>query len=113
MKATKPRYFYTAVAAAILATTTASFAAMNKENDAISIESAKVTLSQAVGAAEQHAGGKAVRSGVRADQGRDGPTDVEVVNGAKVFDVRVDAGSGTVLSSNEDKVDQDDYDQKD
>jgi uncharacterized membrane protein YkoI len=33
---------------------------------------------------------------------------VEVVSGAKVFDVRVDADKGTVISSAEDKADHDD-----
>ena len=109
---TKPRYFYTAIAAAVLATTTASFAAMDKQNDAMAIESAKVTLSQAVSTAEQHVGGNAVRAEYE-------PTkagwayDVEVVNGTKVFDVRVDANSGTVLSSNEDQADHDDHDMND
>jgi hypothetical protein len=34
--------------------------------------------------------------------------DVEIVSGAKVFDVRIDANKGTVISSAEDKVDHDD-----
>ncbi len=40
--------------------------------------------------------------------------DVEVVSGAKVFDVRVDADKGTVISSAEDKADHDDdHDKRD
>ena len=40
--------------------------------------------------------------------------DVEVVSGAKVFDVKVDADKGTVISSAEDEMDRDDdHDKKD
>ena len=40
--------------------------------------------------------------------------DVEVVSGAKVFDVKVDGTKGTVISSVEDKADHDgDHDKKD
>lgn len=115
MQATKTRYTYTytAVAAAILATTTASFAAMDKGNDALGIDHAKVSMTQAVAAAEQHASGKAVRA--EYERTKAGwAYDVEVANGAKVFDVRVDAASGTVLSSNEDRQDRDDdHDKRD
>ena len=40
--------------------------------------------------------------------------DVEVVNGTKVFDVKVDADKGTVISSAEEKADKDDdHDEQD
>ena len=40
------------------------------------------------------------------EDGRHGRVfEVEVVSGSKVFDVKVDADSGTVLSSTEDKID--------
>lgn len=40
--------------------------------------------------------------------------EVEVVSGAKVFDVKIDADKGTVISSAEDKADRDnDHDKQD
>ena len=117
MKTSKTRYTYTAIAAAaVLATTAASYAAATvtqHENDAMAIDAAKVSISQAVTAAEQHASGKAVRA--EYEKTKVGwAWDVEVVNGAKVFDVRVDAASGTVISSNEDRRDEDDdHDERD
>ena len=70
-------------------------------------------LAQAVTAAEQHANGKAIRA--EYEQSKPGWVyDVEVVSGAKVFDVKVDADKGTVISSVEDKADRDDdHDKKD
>ena len=115
MQSSKTRYTYGAIAAAILATTAAAYAATdrNQDNDALAIDNAKVSMIQAVTAAEQRAGGKAVRA--EYENTKAGwAWDVEVVNGAKVFDVRVDAASGNVLSSNEDKVDHDDdHDERD
>jgi uncharacterized membrane protein YkoI len=62
---------------------------------------------QAVTVAEQHANGKASRA--EYENSKQGWVyDVEVVSGAKVFDVRVDADKGTVISSAEDKADHDD-----
>lgn len=77
------------------------------ENDALSISNAKISLTQAVTMAEQHVQGKASRAEYEnAKQG--GVYEVEVVSGAKVFDVRIDADKGTVISSAEDKADRDD-----
>ena len=83
----------------------AAFAAQNGENDAMAIRHAKVTLLDAVGIAQRHASGQASRAEFEhAKQGW--VYDVEVVSGSKVFDVRVDAAKGTVLSSAEDKDDR-------
>ncbi len=113
MKTPKSRYFYTAVAAAILATTTASFAATSSDNDAIPAQAAKVSLSQAIGHAEQQTGGNAVRAEYE-NTNAGWAYDIEVVKGAKVLDVRVDATSGSVISAVEDTVDHDDeHDAKD
>jgi uncharacterized membrane protein YkoI len=77
------------------------------ENDALAVTQAKISLSQAVAVAEQHAGGKASRA--EYEHSRQGWIfDVEVVNGAKVFDVRVDADNGHVIASAEDAADRDD-----
>ncbi len=107
----KTRYTHAAIAAAVLAVTAGAYAATNAtggaENDAMAINNAKVSMTQAVAAAEQHTSGKAVKA--EYENTKAGwAWDVEVVNGAKVFDVRVDAANGTVLSSNEDKRDHDD-----
>ncbi len=103
-----------AIAIAIAAAGTVAYAAQGSmENDVAAIIKAKVSLVQAVTTAEQHANGKAVRA--EYENSKQGWVyDVEVVSGAKVFDVKVDADKGTVLSSAEDKSDHDDdHDQKD
>ena len=103
---------FTKIAVAIAVLTTASlgvFAYANKEveNDALAIVNAKVSMSQAVTVAEQHANGKASRA--EYEKTKSGwAYDVEVVSGAKVFDVSVNADNGTVISSTEDKADHDD-----
>ena len=83
------------------------------QNDAVAIATAKTSLIQAVTVAEQHVGGKAMNA--EYEHARQGWVyDVEVVNGVKVFDVRVDADKGTVISSAEDKAEHDDdHDKKD
>lgn len=83
------------------------------ENDALNITKAKIPLVQAVTTAELHANGKASRA--EYENSKQGWVyDVEVVSGAKVFDVRVDADKGTVISSAEDTADRDDdHDKKD
>ena len=112
-------YTKKAVISAILASAAVvGFAAtQSAENDAVStaaaMSKAKVSLSQAITAAEQHANGKALKA--EYEQTKAGwAYDVEVVAGNKVFDVRVDADKGTVISSAEDKNDrEDDQDEKD
>ncbi|MBK6568760.1 PepSY domain-containing protein [Candidatus Aalborgicola defluviihabitans] len=103
-----------AVTAAIAAAGTVAYAANGGlENDAIAINKAKISLVQAVTVAEQHANGKASQAAF--ENSKQGWVyDVEVVSGAKVFDVRVDADKGTVISSTEDKADRDDdHDEQD
>lgn len=82
-------------------------------NDALAITKAKIPLTQAVTVAEQHANGKASRA--EYENSKQGWVyDVEVVSGAEVFDVRVDADKGRVISSAEDKADRDDdHDEQD
>lgn len=64
-----------------------------------------ISLIQAVQTAELHTAGKARMA--EYEHSRDGWVyDVEVVKGAKVFDVRVLATSGVVISSQEDKPDR-------
>lgn len=81
-----------------------AWAAASTENDALAAASAKVSLTQAISVAEQHAAGKATKA--EFERGKPGPLyEVEVVSGSKVFDVKVDAEQGTVLASREDKLD--------
>lgn len=96
------------LAATIAAVGSVAYAAQaGMENDAMAITKAKIPLVQAVTIAEQHANGKAARA--EYENSKQGWIyDVEVVSGAKVFDVRVDADKGTIISSAEDKVDRDD-----
>ena len=93
------------------------YAATNTEaqNDAAAVAQATISLTQAIGAAEQHASGKASKAEYERTAKRgQWVYDVEVVAGAKVFDVKVDPGTGAVLSSTQDKNDNDDeHDQKD
>lgn len=94
------------VLALVLATSGAvAYAARSEvQNDALAAAQAKVTLVQAITAAEQHTGGKAAKA--EFEQDRQGPHyEVEVVKGSQVFDVKVDANQGSVISSDEDKRD--------
>ena len=74
------------------------------ENDALAdLAKAKISLVDAVNAAQLHTGGKATRAEL---EGEGGMTvfNVEVATAdQKVLDVRVDAITGTILATNEDK----------
>lgn len=92
-----------ALSAAVLAAT--AYAAGGTGNDALAIVNAKVSLTEAVAVAEKHASGKAVRA--EFEQSSQGEFyEIEVVSGSRVFDVKVDAVKGNVISSAEDKVDR-------
>lgn len=108
------RYKKIAMAGALLAASgIAAYATTRMENDAVSLPATKISLSQAVAAAEQQANGRATRAELEHTQSGIF-FEVEVVSGAKVFDVRVDADKGTVISSAEDKAEHDDdHDKKD
>ncbi|MCI2810948.1 PepSY domain-containing protein [Eoetvoesiella caeni] len=111
------RYTKSVLAAAILASASAvgyaATSATSLENDALAISKAKISLTQAITAAEQHVNGKAVHAEYE-DTKSGWAYDVEVASGTKVYDVKVDADKGTVISSTQDKVDQDDsHDKKD
>lgn len=105
--------FFLLVVALVTAGTVAYAAKDGMENDAMAIAKARIPLAQAITTAEQHANGKAARA--EYENSKHGWVyDVEVVSGAKVFDVKVDADKGTVISSAEDKADRDDdHDKKD
>nr|WP_298411814.1 PepSY domain-containing protein [uncultured Halomonas sp.] len=96
-----------AIALTTLGTT--AYAAGEKGNDALSVTQAKVSLTQAVNTAIQHTPGTASRA--EYEGSKEGWVyDIEIVDGKKVFDVKVDAQDGSVLSSEKDKADHDDED---
>jgi uncharacterized membrane protein YkoI len=99
---------HSVLATAIAASGAVACAAQSgTDNDAIAIAKAKTSLAQAVATAEQHAHGKATNA--EYESSTHGQLyDVEVVSGAKVIHVKVDADKGTVISSAEDKTDRDD-----
>lgn len=99
------RSIYLAALAAACITAIGTASAM--ENDALAIGSAKIGLAQAVGAAELHTGGKASRAEFEKHKGQ-WVFDVEVVNGGKVMDVKVDPSTGKVVAVNDDPADRDD-----
>ena len=102
------RNIYLAALAAISAIAIGStYAATSAENDALAIASAKIGLTQAVTAAEEHVGGKASKAEYERHKGQ-WVFDIEVVKDKKVMDVTVDATSGKVLAAVEDKADHDD-----
>ena len=76
-------------------------------NDALSIGGAKIGIAQAITAAEAQVGGKASRAEYERHQDQ-WVFDVEVVNGNKVMDVKVDPASGQVLAATEDQADRED-----
>ena len=94
------------LAAGLATAGTLAFAKAN-ENDAVTdLAKAKISLSQAITAAEAHATGKAAKAELESEKGAL-HYEVEVVTAdAKVLDVKVDAADGKVLSSQLDKTDQ-------
>ncbi len=102
----------TIIAATLATAGVVAFAANKMENDSAALATAKISLSQAVTSAEQHTGGKAARA--EFEHTKTGWTyDVEIVNGAKTVDVRVDSDTGTVISAVDDKIDQNEDDERD
>ncbi len=71
--------------------------------DVINLGKAKISLSEAIAAAEKHQGGKAAKAEVETNKDGKVVFDIEVVTAdKKVFDVMVDADDGKVLGSKED-----------
>ncbi len=92
-------------AAALLGLGAAAYAAQNHaDNDAHAILNTKLSLVQAIGAAEQHAGGRAIRAELENENGRI-VYGVEVVGQNQVTDVKVDANNGQIVSAQADKAD--------
>lgn len=74
-------------------------------NDARSLDQAKISLSQAIASAEQHVGGQAAKAEFDNSTKHGLVYEVEVVKGTKIYDVKIDAQSGKVISSVEDMED--------
>ena len=75
------------------------------EADVAALSQAKVSLGQAVAAAERHANGRAARAELENENGKL-VYGVEVVGPGKTTDVKVDINSGQVLSAQADQADQ-------
>ena len=103
----------TIIAAVLASAGVVAFAANKMESDFAALAAAKISLSQAIANAEQHTGGKAVKG--EFEHSKAGwAYDVEIVNGAKTVDVRVNSDTGTVISAVEDQIDQDEeHDERD
>lgn len=99
-----------AACAVLLLTTAATSAetAGTRTNDAGPIASAKISLQTAVGIAERHVNGKALRAEYERQKDGRSVYDVEVKAGDVVSDVRVDPDEGTVIASTLDPADDDD-----
>lgn len=81
-----------------------AYAEMTDRNDAAVIELARVSLGEAVAAAERQVGGKAVRAEFDVDDGH-AVFNVEVEKGGEVSDVTVDAQDGRILQARADGID--------
>ena len=106
---------FSLLALALAAAASMAYAAQSGiVSDALGMSKAKITLTQAIATAEQHANGKALEA--EYEHAISGAFyEVDVVSAGKVFEVKVDADKGSVLSSVEEKKEHDDeeHDQKD
>ncbi|HYL91383.1 MAG TPA: PepSY domain-containing protein [Burkholderiales bacterium] len=100
----KRRLLYVTAAAAIAALGSA-YAARDGESETALLAQAKISLGQAIASAEQHAKGRAVRAELENENGT-AVYGVEVVDGTKATDVKVDARDGKVLSAQADRGDE-------
>ncbi len=75
-----------------------------ERDDAAALAQAKVSISQAISVAEQHANGKAARAELEDENGKM-VYGVEVVGAGKTTDVKVDINTGQVLSAKADQAD--------
>ncbi len=74
-----------------------------RDDNAHAILNTRLSLVQAVGAAERHAGGSAIRAELENENGRI-VYGVEVVSQTRLTDVKVDANSGRIVSAQADQV---------
>ena len=112
----KRNFIIGSVVAAIVAASGVAFAtqAANAENDAVAyLAKAKVTLGQAVTIAEAQLNGRATSAELDSEGGAVAYKVEVVAANSKVFDMRIDAVDGKVLSSKEDGADHKGEDQDD
>ncbi|MDY0331511.1 MAG: PepSY domain-containing protein [Thiomonas sp.] len=112
MQVRKSTLVIATLALASAAAGVSAFASGDAGNDARIIPGARISLSQAVSAAEQHVGGTASKAEVEQHAGK-AVYDVEVVKGPQVFDVKISPDQGTVIASTQDRFDHDDHDLQD
>lgn len=85
----------------------------DEQQEAVAVQNAKISLAQAISAAEQYTGGKAIDSGIENHDGKVLGYDVKVIKSGAVQQVLVDMGTGHVLkvaaadSENEEGGEQD------
>ena len=95
-----------AIAAVVSVVLAGAAFAEESENGALQLGKAKISLSEAVAAAEAKTGGRASKA--EFENAKEGWIyDVEIVAGKAVSDVHVNAETGAVLSVVDDKVDSD------
>lgn len=100
------RVIATLAAAALGSAALGSAQAHEDERDSAVLSQAKISFTQAIAAAEQHAKGRAVRAELENENGA-AVYGVEVLDGAKAVDVKIDARDGKVLSVQDDRGDRD------
>lgn len=81
----------------------AGFAFADRE-DVSALKESKITLVQAIQAAESHQGGQAYEAGIDDDSFKP-EYEVSVVRDDRTYDVRINAVTGEVLGSREDRDD--------
>ncbi len=92
-------------AVATLSLAAAGFAfTVHADDEALGLAEARISLVEAVTAAEQHVGGKAFQAEYEREKGQ-WVFEVAVVKDQQVMDVKVDSMTGKVLSAIEDKPD--------
>jgi uncharacterized membrane protein YkoI len=80
------------------------YAAQSQDSDALAIATARIDLIQAITAAEQHVGGKAVSAEFEREKDQLF-IEVEVIRDRIVMEVTIDAQSGAIVSAVEEKDD--------
>jgi len=91
------------VAIAVL-TLAAAGAASAQDRDELGIATAKISLIDAVKAAEQHLGGKAASAAIERKDGK-WIFEVDIVTGQEIKDVVIDPATGEVLAVEEETAD--------
>ena len=93
-----------AIAALLVGGTATAGLAMADIEDARALADAKITLTEAIAAAEAHTNGKAFEAQIE-DDSFSPEFEVGIVTGNTVYEVRVNGETGEVISSREDHDD--------